>query len=336
VRVARFLASQPAPGEGDPEGLQVEGLHARDVDRDGLEGASPRVGIVRDGALYDVEALERAYAEIDAREGGAGPISSSALAASATSAPSDFQTRVASLRCAGLYELDARLFRAERPSSARVLDRAAHLLAPCDTDRASLVHVDIRPLAAGARPVCRIGQARALLGDGALVGVDAIGAPEAASVDVEVSVAVVLGDDLSRAPAAAARGAIMGYSIFVDWIAPQGPFAELATTRGVSATLGPHLVSPYAVPKLSRAACSWSAGGRTFDAGTLAELGIAIDEALAVASSSLELRSGDVVGIGPLPRGTSRAAGVAVGVHERVDVTIEGLGTLRGAAVPFR
>jgi 2-keto-4-pentenoate hydratase/2-oxohepta-3-ene-1,7-dioic acid hydratase in catechol pathway len=61
-----------------------------------------------------------------------------------------------------------------------------------------------------------------------------------------------------------------------------------------------------------------------------------VEEALAAASAELVLRAGDLVEVGPLPSGSPAAHGVALTMHERVAVTIERLGTLRGAAVPRR
>jgi len=301
VRVARVLVSAPPPAAN---------LEAFPSDFAGEESALPRAAILRDDAIYDVEALEAALgASIDRGD------------------PSDFHARVATLRCAGLYDLDARLLRGERPSSARIPNAQAMLLAPCDTDRASLIHVDTRLVERGASAVCRIGQARSLLGQDALIGVRA-----AEDVELEVSIAVVIGDDLASADSRAAAAAIMGYAIFADWIATPPDSAGLATVRGVSAALGPALVSRYTLPKLGEARASVRTGEGTFVSGAVNEMPCSIPDAVSMASRELELRSGDVVAVGPLPRASS----LKLKLHQRVEIAIDGLGALCGTAVARR
>jgi 2-keto-4-pentenoate hydratase/2-oxohepta-3-ene-1,7-dioic acid hydratase in catechol pathway len=304
------------------------------------EGAahSPRIALVRDEALYDVEKLEEMWA--DARE---------AHARFDLREPSDFHTRVATLRCAGLYDLDARLIRGERPSAARIPAEQAMLLAPCDTDRAMLVEVDLPSVRAGARPCARIGQARALLGQDAVVGVSV--PHEHTNVELELGIAVVLGDDLSSGTAAEARRAIMGYAIFVDWIVPKldlrpaslgavpaisHPSSRWAPIRGIAPALGPTLVSPYVVPKIKDAQGSIRHRGASTELTPISDFGVTIEDALAAASAELDLRTGDVVAFGPLLHGRSQETLFRIGLHDPVEITIEGLGSLRSTAVPKR
>lgn len=262
----------------------------------GVNATRPRIAIERDGAHYDVEALERAF-------GGGASIGLD---------PSDFLTRVSTLRCAGLYDLDARLMRGERPATARVPPGEGCALAPIDDARASFFQVDV---GAGGAMRARIAQARTLLGDGAFVGVRS--ADGRAVCDVHLG--AVLGDDLRGATERDARAAIMGYGVVVEWRGAGD--AE----RGLSCAFGPALVSPYVLPK--RDARAVRVGGR--EIGRIDRVGVTIEEAIAFASQELELRSGDLVSLGSLAK-------VEVALHDIVDCEIEGIGALRTTPVPPR
>jgi 2-keto-4-pentenoate hydratase/2-oxohepta-3-ene-1,7-dioic acid hydratase in catechol pathway len=279
------------------------------------------VALERDGALYDVEALAAAAAEWGA------DVIRPDLAW-------DFHTRVAVLGGAGLRELDAELVRGRRPAEARITEEFAPL-APCETDRAMYVHVDVRTSSQRGEPVVRVGDARALSGQDALVDL-----PRGeTSPDFEAGVAVVVGDDLADATRAEARSAAVGYAVLVDWCARDAERAAapgLESVKGLRAQIGPVLAGAATVPSTAGLAVRVRHGAGWFEAGTLRDLGISIEDAVAFASSRLELRSGDVVGVGPLPRGTSAALGFSLGYHEPIEVSIDRVGTLRGAAVPRR
>lgn len=278
----------------DVERLEEEG---------GVNATRPRIAIERDGALYDVDALERAL--------GAGPFDARALGLD----PSDFHTRVSTLRCAGLYDLDARLLRGERPTIARVPPGEGCVLAPIDVDRAAFFQVDVERASTGPILTARIAQARTLLGDGAFVAVRS--ADGRAVADVHLG--VVLGDDLRRADERDARAAIMGYGVVVEWRATR------EAARGLDCAFGPALVSPYVLPK--RDARVVRVLGR--DVGALADLGVTIEQAVAFASQDHELRSGDLVTVGSFGQ-------VDVALHAVLEAEIEGLGALRTTAVPPR
>lgn len=281
----------------------------------------PRVALERDGAFYDLETLERTF-----ERDGDDPLGPRV---NELDAPSDFHTRVATLRCAGLYEADMKLLQGRRPSPARIHLDEAMLLAPCDTERAALVSVDTRRLVDGGGPVARLGQARALGGQDALVAVS-----EGERFRVEVSLATIIGDDLSRASRRDAASAIMGYAILVDWIAESstGALDELALARGRSATLGPALTGRYAFAKPNMAEAFVTVGGEQRTIGAFGALGLTVEEAVSFASGELELRAGDVVAVGPFAPDSP----VFVPLHCDVAVEIAGLGELRGRAVPRR
>lgn len=271
----------------------------------------PRVGLERDGALYDVEALEDAL-------GAAIEVPGDAW---------DFHTRVVALGLAGLRELDAALLQGRRPASALV-DRGAGVaaLAPCDTERAAYVQVDVR----AQQPLIRLGAARALAGQDALV---ALPRGESAPA-VEVSLAVVLGEDLRDATVAEARHAILGYAVLVEWCARELERSARPheTVKGLRASLGPELVAAAALPKIASQRASVAVGGKTYDLGAVADLGAAPEEAVALASRALDLQAGDVVAVGPF----APSLDLRVGFHDKVHAAVERVGTLRGAAVPRR
>ena len=264
------------------------------------------MALERDGALYDVELLERALGE-------AVPVPGDAW---------DFHTRVVALGCAGLAELDRKLLQGQRPTEARIGPTGFAVLAPFDTERAHYVHFDPRAAA------IHVGHAPSIAGQDALV--DPVAGDEPPSF--AVCVGVLVGDDLRNATRPEARAAIVGCSVLVDWH-PAGRGGHVATT-GLRAQLGPVLVPAAALGARGEAAVTAQVGDRQLTMGRLADLGVALDDAVARVSREVPLRAGDLVGVGPLPAGRPEAHGVALAPHDRVAVTIEKIGTLRGAAVP--
>jgi 2-keto-4-pentenoate hydratase/2-oxohepta-3-ene-1,7-dioic acid hydratase in catechol pathway len=276
----------------------------------------PRVGLERDGIIYDVEALEAALG----------------AAVEIPGDPWDFHTRVAALGCAGLRELDGALLQGKRPATAVLPTDGVAALPPCDTDRALYVHVDVG--SRGAEPAVRLGAARSIAGQDALVDLPR-GEGDPA---VEVGVAILVGDDLREATPREAKSAILGVSVLADWRAreteqkaPAG-----ATVRGLRAQIGPVLAGIGTVPKPASLAVSVTVRDQRHELGTVADLGLSLEAAVALASAHVDLRPGDVVGLGPL---TVRAVGdraLGVGYHELVQIAIERIGTLRGKAVERR
>src|SRR5689334_14131925 len=91
--------------------------------------STPIVALERDGAVYDVRALEESY---DAR-----------TTRDALFAPTDFHARVIALGGAGLHALDDALRSGRRPSSARLLPDSFLWRAPCDTDRCARFRLEL-------------------------------------------------------------------------------------------------------------------------------------------------------------------------------------------------
>lgn len=255
----------------------------------------------RDGALYDVEALE-------AELGAAVPIDGDAW---------DFHTRVVALGCAGLAELDRKLLSGLRPTSARIGPTGFAILAPFDAERAQYVHLDPR---AGS---VHVGHAPSVTGQDALVDPVA----DEARPSFGVGLGVLLGDDLNNPTVREAAAALIGCSILVDWqAAGRG-------SSGLRPQLGPVLVPLAALGRLDVAVTA-RVGVRDLAMGKLADLGVSPAEAVVRVAREVPLRAGDLVGIGPLPHGSPEAHRADLSMHEPVAITCERLGVLRGAAVP--
>ncbi|NUP06485.1 MAG: hypothetical protein HOW73_10545 [Polyangiaceae bacterium] len=274
--------------------------------------ARPRVALERDGVLYDVETLEREL-------GQAVPIPGD---------PWDFHTRVVALGCAGLAELDRKLLQGQRPSSARIGETGFAMLAPVDTERAAYVHV--RP---GARELARslhVGHAPSIAGNDALVDL-----PEGdAKPTFELGIGVLVGDELRSATRAEAKQAIVGCAIVVDW-STSAP-THLRPAAGLRVQLGPVLVPSMALGNIAALRLSARVGEREVAIGSLVDDRATVEDVLVGVSHEVTLRAGDLVGIGPIARGSSEALGLPLAMHERLTVSMERVGTLRGSAVPRR
>lgn len=283
------------------------------------------MALERDGALYDVEALERdAGVRLErASLGGVGldgvGVDGVAFERGAGNAW-DFHTRVVSLGLMGLAELDRLLLKGLRPTEARIGPTGFAILAPLDTERASYVHFDT------TTQRVHIGHAPSIAGQDALV--DPVGDDE--PPDFEVGVGIVLGDDLRNASRGEAKHAIAGASVLIDWRGAR------TGSRGLRAQLGPVLVPTTALGSLGRLNVRATIGARQVSMGTLTDLGILPEEAVARISYEVPLRAGDLVGLGPLPGGSPRRHGVELEMHDSVAVMIDRIGTLRGIPVPRR
>ncbi len=184
----------------------------------------PVIALERDGALYDVEALDE---HLQARR------SPDPLVAA-----TDFFTRVIALRCAGLAALDERLCAGKRPTEARLLPGSFLWLPPCDTDRSLYVHVELASSSEeNAEPSYWIGNARGMLGHDATVAFP----PHETRPTSELGIAAVLCEDLRRATADEAEDALVGYAILNTWTARDA--AKRHQNPGQTCALGPMLVT---------------------------------------------------------------------------------------------
>lgn len=287
-------------------------LHDASPEPDGAP-LFPTVALERDGALYRVSELARAF----------GP------RYAALEDDADFHHAVVSLGAEPLRELDERLKSGERPSSARLLPGTFTWLPPCDPQRAAFLtcapHPRSTPLPA-APPAFHIGSARALLGHEATVPI-AQGAPSfddgarGSALDADASLAVLLGDDLCCATASEAERAILGYTLLLTW------------RPGLSAQLGPVLVTRDEAGPLAALRTLFRIGGATLPTADLGAWTFSPAESVAWISHHVPLQAGDVIGAGRLPGGCAAEAGAKLSFGMRVEMTIERIGRLAGRAV---
>ncbi|APR85397.1 Fumarylacetoacetate hydrolase family protein [Minicystis rosea] len=266
--------------------------------------AHPLLALERDGALYDVGELDRVF----------GTPYDPDLFPGAT----DFHTRVIALGGAGLAVLDERLRAGERPTEARLLPGTFVWLPPCDTERA--LHVQ---LASDPRPTYRIGNARGLLGNEAPV----VFPEDEAHPGYELCVAAVLREDLRAASLAEAEQAILGYAILNAWCGLDDAARAPAASRRVASQLGPVLVSADEIGDLSRLRAQVRVDGQV-RASTGVGGSITPAQAIAWLSRWIDLRSGDVVGLGCIEGGDGAAPAGA-----SIELLVERLGKLTGRPV---
>lgn len=269
----------------------------------------PAVALERDGALYRVSALARAF----------GPRYAS------LEDDADFHHAVLSLGAGPLRELDERLKAGERPSAARILPGTFTWLPPCDPERAALVLCAPHTGARGAEaPAFRVGSARALLGHEAAVPISP-GAPSfddrGAALDADAMLAAILGEDLCHATAAEAERAILGYTLLLAW------------RPGLWVQLGSVLVTRDEAGDVGSLRTLFRVGGATLPTSDARAWAFSPAEAIAWISHHVPLQAGDVIGAGRLPGGRAAEAGAKLSFGARVELAIERLGRLSGRAV---
>ncbi len=223
--------------------------------------ATPVVALGVDDTFYDVAALEEAW-RLDAVSPGC-----------------DFHTRVVAARCAGLHELDARLRASSPPREARIAPDDLLPLPPCDTERCAAFVC--RPRAEqGEEPAFERDDPRLFFGVG-----QPVPHPRDRSPGVQVSLSVLVGDDLFRATAREAARALLGVTLHLDW----GPRAP--------SVLGPALWVGPSLRALERLSLRLNVEERWHEAPALGGP-FAPAEVLAYISQHAPLRAGDVVSLG--------------------------------------
>lgn len=273
--------------------------------------ATPVLAFEADGAVYDVAVLEAA----------AGP---------AVWSTADFHSRVIAIRCAGLEPLYERLRAGHRPTAARLPPGSYLPLPPCDTDRAALLQLGPYDLGA-EQPQLMLSSARIAVGEGQPVPFP----PGSLEPDFEAGLAAVLGDDLWRASPAQAQRAVLGYTMVLDWTAwHDEPWHARPLWRDAPSQLGPTLVTDNELGRLPRLRAEVRVGEERWSAGMVGDWAFSPADSLAFASQHVDLRAGDVVGLGRFLMGSPRRVGRRLAFGERVAVSVERLGTLTGWAVP--
>jgi hypothetical protein len=289
--------------------------------------STPIVALERDGALYDVAELERCFGTKFADITGV----------------SDFHTRVVALRCAGLDALDDRLLSGDRPTAGRLQPGTFLWLPPCAVDRAA--YVQLGPYGPGAnRPSYRYGNARALLGQGAVIPFPS----SEEEPDYELNVAALLCEDLRRATPDEAERAIVGYAVLNDWTAREAEARARASglppseATDFATQLGPVLVTPEELGSVAALRTQVRIDAKPRLCGRIGEWTFSLAESLAYVNDQVELRAGDVIGAGRIIGGSAASIGKRLAYGSTVDLVIERLGRLTGkpvrgpAPVPWR
>jgi len=179
--------------------------------------------------------------------------------------------------------------------------------------------------------------------------------PGSQRFDFELEVAVVVGKDGASLTPEIAREHVFGYTILNDWSARDLQFREMAVRLGPAkgkdsaTTLGPWLVTadelePYRDDDGFLALdMRVSVNGTEVGQDLLSNMGWPFEELIAYASRGTEVRAGDVLGSGTCGNGgclaelwstRGDAAPPPLQPGDVVEMTVEGLGTVRNRVVP--
>jgi 2-keto-4-pentenoate hydratase/2-oxohepta-3-ene-1,7-dioic acid hydratase in catechol pathway len=178
--------------------------------------------------------------------------------------------------------------------------------------------------------------------------------PGSQRFDFELEVAVVVSRDGASLTAEQARDHVFGYTILNDWSARDLQFREMAVKLGPAkgkdsaTTLGPWLVTadelePYRDDDGFLALdMRVSVNGTEVGQDLLSNMGWPFEELIAYASRGTEVRAGDVLGSGTCGNGgclaelwgtRGDAAPPPLRIGDVVEMTVEGLGTIRNRVV---
>ena len=173
--------------------------------------------------------------------------------------------------------------------------------------------------------------------------------------DFELEVAVVVGRDGASLTPEAARGHVFGYTVLNDWSARDLQRREMQVSLGPAkgkdsaTTLGPFLVTadelePYRDDEGFLALdMRVSVNGELVGQDLLSNMGWPFEELIAYASRGTEVRAGDVLGSGTCGNGGCLAelwgrrgpdSVPSLQPGDVVEMTVEGLGTIRNTVVP--
>ncbi|HZB21354.1 MAG TPA: fumarylacetoacetate hydrolase family protein, partial [Blastococcus sp.] len=179
--------------------------------------------------------------------------------------------------------------------------------------------------------------------------------PGSQRFDFELEVAVVVGRDGASLTPEQARDAIFGYTIFNDWSARDLQAREMKVNLGPAkgkdsaTTLGPWLVTadelePYR-DEDGFLALDMRVSVNDVEVGQdlLSNMGWPFEELISYASRGTEVRAGDVLGSGTCGNGGclaelwGRRGGLSpppLQPGDVVEMTVEGIGTIRNRVVP--
>lgn len=179
--------------------------------------------------------------------------------------------------------------------------------------------------------------------------------PGSQRFDFELEVAVVVGKDGASLTPEQARDHVFGYTVLNDWSARDLQAREMKVSLGPAkgkdsaTTLGPWLVTadelePYRDDDGFLALdLRVSVNGTEIGQDLLANMGWPFEELIAYASRGTEVRAGDVLGSGTCGNGgclaelwgtRGEAAPPPLQPGDVVEMTVEGIGTIRNRVVP--
>ncbi len=177
--------------------------------------------------------------------------------------------------------------------------------------------------------------------------------PGCAQLDYELEVAAVVGPGGSNLRPDEAEAHIAGFMVMNDWSARDIQQREMRLNLGpakgkdFATSVGPFLVTPDELAPYRRGRAydltmTARVNGREYSRGSLADIYWSFGEMLAYASRGTELVPGDVIGSGTCGGGCilelslvhGEAAYPWLGVGDRVELTVEHLGTIAARVVP--
>jgi 2-keto-4-pentenoate hydratase/2-oxohepta-3-ene-1,7-dioic acid hydratase in catechol pathway len=179
--------------------------------------------------------------------------------------------------------------------------------------------------------------------------------PGSERFDFELEVAVVVGRDGASVGPEQARDHVFGYTIFNDWSARDLQFREMAVRLGPAkgkdsaTTLGPWLVTADELQPYRDSdgflALDMRVSVNDVEIGQdlLSNMGWPFEELICYASRGTEVRAGDVLGSGTCGNGGCLAelwgrrgeiSPSPLQPGDVVEMTVEGLGTIRNRVVP--
>lgn len=165
--------------------------------------------------------------------------------------------------------------------------------------------------------------------------------------DWEAELGIVIGRHAKGIRADEARSVIAGYTI-ADDLSARGRFTRAGSTapfdwdwlgqknQDASCPIGPGIVPAWLVPQIDTSRIRLSVNGEIMQDESLSDLIVGIDGLVAAASAAMTLEPGDIILAGT-PAGVGLPQNRFLQAGDTVEVSIEGLGTLRhgiGPATP--
>lgn len=176
--------------------------------------------------------------------------------------------------------------------------------------------------------------ADSLVADGAPL----LAPPESGTFDFEGELAVVIGKQGRRIPVEAALDHVLGYSILNDGSIREFQHQTHQFTPGknfdASGSFGPAIVTPDELGDLSTRRITTTLNGDVVQDSDLGQLVFSVADLIARISVWTTLRPGDVIATGtPGGVGAAREPKLWMRPGDRVDVSIDGIGTLSNQIV---